>query len=84
MRGTVRVLSASGTAGAGSSGSSATGDSEASAVASPDAAGTSTTLPMTGMAVGALALVGAAMLASGLIARRASDEAPRRRWLSPF
>jgi hypothetical protein len=87
MRGTVRVLSASGSASTGSTGSadsSATGDSEASAVASPDAAGSSTTLPMTGMAVGALALVGAALLASGLIARRASGEAPRRRWISPF
>jgi hypothetical protein len=38
---------------------------------------------MTGMAVGALALVGLALLASGLLARHVSG--PRRsRWLSIF
>jgi LPXTG-motif cell wall-anchored protein len=51
-------------------------------VASPGAAGSSTTLPMTGMAVGALALVGLVLLASGLIARRAGD--PERSWHSLF
>jgi plastocyanin len=81
MRGTVRVLSASGSAGGGSSSSSSSGTSEASAVASPDAAGNSTTLPMTGMAVGALALVGAALVASGLLTRWAASA---RHWLSPF
>jgi plastocyanin len=87
MKGTVRVLSSSsgggngGSAGSTSSGSS---NSEASAVASPNAAGTSTTLPMTGMAVGSLALVGLALLAAGVIARRASEESGRRRWLSIF
>ena len=72
MKATVRVLSASGSAGGGSTSSSSSGTSEASAVASPDAAGTSSTLPMTGMAVGGLALVGAALLASGLITRRST------------
>jgi plastocyanin len=81
MTGTVRVLSSS--SGGGGASSSGSGTSESSAVASPDAAGTSTTLPMTGMAIGALALVGAALLASGLIVQRASDK-PRRRWLSIF
>jgi plastocyanin len=84
MKGTVRVLSASsggGGGGGGGAGSSATGTdtSEASAVASPDAAGDSNTLPMTGMAVGALGLVGLALLASGLLLRGAV-----RRWISPF
>jgi plastocyanin len=84
MKGTVRVLSSSGdSGGSGGVSSSSSGTSESSAVASPNAAGTSTTLPMTGMAVGALALVGAALLASGLIARRADDES-RRRWFSLF
>jgi len=80
--GTVRVLASSGAAGGGgASGSdtSATGDSEAGAVASPDAAGDSNTLPMTGMAAGALSLVGLALLASGLLMHGAL-----RRWLSPF
>jgi hypothetical protein len=83
MKGTVRVASASagGGGGAGASGpdTSATGDSEAAAVASPDAAGDSNTLPMTGMAAGALALVGLALLASGVLMRGAV-----RRWISPF
>jgi plastocyanin len=84
MKGTVRVLSSSGSGGGGGGGASSgsSGTSESSAVASPDAAGTSTTLPMTGLAVGALALVGAALLASGLLVRRAGD--PRRSWLSIF
>jgi plastocyanin len=81
MKGTIRVLAASGSGGGGGggggAGSSSSGTSESSAVASPDAAGNSTTLPMTGLAVGALALVGAVLLASGLIARRA-DESGRR------
>jgi plastocyanin len=87
MHGTVRVLSSSGSGGSGGGGgggasSNSSGTSESSAVASPDAAGTSTTLPMTGMAVGALALVGAALLASGLLAHRAGDS--ERRWFSLF
>jgi plastocyanin len=81
MKGTVRVLSSSGGSSGGAS-SSGSGTSEESAVASPDAAGTSTTLPMTGMAVGALSLVGLALLASGLLVRRAGDS--RSRWLSIF
>ena len=80
MKGTVRVLSSSSGSGGGGggAGSSGSGTSESSAVASPDAAGSSTTLPMTGMAVGALALVGAALLASGLLVRRAGDSGRRR------
>ena len=81
MKGTVRVLSSSSGGGGGAS-SSSSGTSESSAVASPGAAGSSTTLPMTGMAVGALALVGAALLASGLLVRGAGDRG--RRWLSIF
>ncbi len=82
MKGTVRVLSASGgSGGGGGSSSSGSATSESSAVASPGAAGSSTTLPMTGMAVGALALVGLALLASGLLVRRAD---PKRGWLSIF
>jgi plastocyanin len=87
MHGTVRVLSSSsGGGGGGSAGSTSSGssNSEATAVASPGAAGNSTTLPMTGMAVGSLALVGLALLAGGLIARRASEDSGRRRWLSIF
>jgi plastocyanin len=79
MHGTVRVLSAGGSGGGASSTSS--GTSESSAVASPDAAGTSTTLPMTGLAAGALALTGLALLASGLLTRWAGS---LRRWLSLF
>jgi plastocyanin len=83
MKGTVRVLSASsggGGGGGGGAGSSVTGSdtSEASAVASPNAAGDSNTLPMTGIAVGALALVGLALLASGLLLHGAV-----RRWITP-
>jgi plastocyanin len=86
MHGTVRVLSSSTGGSGGSAGSTSSGssNSEATAVASPNAAGNSTTLPMTGMAVGSLALVGLALLASGLIARRASDRSGRRRWLTLF
>jgi plastocyanin len=81
MHGTVRVVSSSGgSGGGGGGGGSSSGTSESSAVASPDAAGTSTTLPMTGIAVGALALTGLALLVSGLVARAGS----RTRWLSLF
>src|SRR4051794_22410767 len=53
MKGTIRVVSSSGSGGnGGSAGSSSSGTSESAAVASPDAAGTSSTLPMTGMAGG--------------------------------
>jgi LPXTG-motif cell wall-anchored protein len=87
MKGTVRVLSSSGGGsgggGGGGAGTGATGESEAAAVASPDAAGDANTLPATGMAAGALALVGLLLLAAGALVRR--TEAPSlRRWLSPF
>jgi plastocyanin len=85
MKGTVRVLSSGGSGGGGGGGGDAAGagssgsaPSEASAVASPDAAGDANTLPMTGMAVGALALVGFALLALGLIVRQADPARYRR------
>jgi plastocyanin len=82
MKGTVRVLSSSSGGSGGTSGASSSGTSESSAVASPGAAGSSTTLPMTGMAVGALTLAGLALLASGALVRRASGRG--RGWLSIF
>jgi plastocyanin len=86
--GTVRVLAASGGGGSGGGGgptASATGDSEAAAVASPDAAGTSTTLPATGMAAGVLALVGLALVASGSLVGRAGATRDRQsRFLTIF
>jgi plastocyanin len=87
MKGTVRVLSSGGGGGDGnesSSGSSGSANSEASAVASPGAAGDANTLPMTGMTVGGLALAGLALLALGLLARQADRERSRRRWLSIY
>jgi plastocyanin len=86
--GTVRVLAASGGGGNGGGGgptTSATGESEAAAVASPDAAGTSTTLPATGMAAGVLALVGLALVASGSLVGRAGATRDRQsRFLTIF
>ena len=93
MKGTVRVLAASSgssgskgggsgsTAGSSGSSSSSSSSSEAAAVNSPGAAGSSTSLPATGMAAGAMALVGFVLLASGLLARHAERRA-RRRWRS--
>ena len=89
MKGTVRVLSASGSGGGGdnssssSSGTSSSSTSESSAVASPDAAGDAGTLPMTGLDAGALALAGLLLLAAGLLVRRADREKPRG-WLMLF
>ena len=89
--GTVRVLAASGGGGSGGGGggggptTSATGESEAAAVASPDAAGNSTTLPATGMAAGVLALVGLALVASGSLVGRAGATRDRQsRFLTMF
>jgi plastocyanin len=89
MHGTIRVLSATGSASGGgggggvaSSSSSGSANSEASGVASPGAAGDSNTLPVTGLAVGGLAAVGFALLALGLIARQADRQ--RSRWFSIF
>jgi plastocyanin len=77
MKGTVRVLSAAGGGGGGAGGGGAAGStgssqSEAAAVASPTAPGDSNTLPLTGVASGALALVGLALLGLGLLVRRAT------------
>jgi hypothetical protein len=75
MKGTIRVLSSSGSGGSGGSGgnagssSSGSSQSEASAVNSAGAAGDANTLPMTGLAAGAMALVGLGLLATGLVVR---------------
>lgn len=71
--GTVRVASGGGGGGGGggSGGSSAaSGSSEAAAVASPDAAGTSTSLPATGFAVLGLGGTGLVLLVSGMLVER--------------
>lgn len=75
MKGTVRAVSSGGgggTAGAGGTAGpgSGSGLSEEEAVATPDAAGDSNTLPMSGLAAGTLALVGLALVASGLFVGR--------------
>ena len=87
MKASVRVIASSSGGGGGaaaSSSSSGSSGSEASAVASPNAAGDANTLPMTGMAVGGLALAGLGLLALGLIARQADRDRSRLRWLSIF
>ena len=96
MHGTIRVVSSSSGGGgnngasarsgsSGSSNSSGSSQSEASAVASPNAAGNGNTLPMTGMAAGVLALVGLALLNSGLIVRAWTNRrADRERQLTLF
>jgi plastocyanin len=70
--GTVRVLAASsgGGNGGGSAASSGAGTSEADAVASPDAAGTSSSLAATGLEALGLAAIGLALFASGIALRR--------------
>jgi plastocyanin len=82
MNGTVRVLASSGggggSSGGGGSTSSGSSQSEAAAVASPDAAGTSSTLPMTGLAVGALVMIGLTLFTSGLVIRWLDPEGSRR------
>lgn len=76
--GTVRVAAASGGSGGGGGGDDAgASQSEADAVASPEAAGDSNTLPMTGYASGALVLIGLALLAAGAMVRRFEDEKRR-------
>jgi plastocyanin len=80
--GTVRVLAVSGGGGNGGGGSN---QSEAAAVASPDAAGTSTTLPATGFAALGLALIGFVLLASGhLVKRLERDDEDGRRLFSIY
>jgi plastocyanin len=71
--GTVRVLAASGGGGGGgggSAGSSGSGTSEADAVASSDAAGTSSSLAATGLEALGLTAIGIALLAGGIALRR--------------
>lgn len=77
--GTVRVLSAGGGGGqkGGSTGASIA-QTEAQAVASPGAAGTSTSLPATGFAALGLAVVGFALLAGGHVVGRLDGQRPRR------
>jgi plastocyanin len=79
--GTVRVLAASGGGGGGGGGSSA---SEAAAVSSPDAAGSGTSLPATGFAALAMALIGITVLASGAAIDRAVGKAERGRPRRPI
>jgi plastocyanin len=74
--GTVRVLAASGGGGnggggggGGSGGSGTAGTSEADAVASPDAAGTGTSLAATGLESLGLVAIGIALLVSGIALR---------------
>jgi plastocyanin len=83
MKGTVKVLGAGGSGGVSGSGgsggatasSSSAGPTEAAAVASPGAAGDKNSLAATGMAAGALALVGFALLASGVVVRYSGRKA---------
>jgi plastocyanin len=82
--GTVRVLAASGGGGGGGGGGAETAQSEAAAVASPDAAGTSTTLPATGFAAFGLALIGLVLLASGHVVKRLDRETEDRRLFSIY
>jgi plastocyanin len=82
--GTVRVLAASGGGGGGGGGGADTAQSEAAAVASPDAAGTSTTLPATGFAALGLALIGFVLLASGHVVKRLDREDEDRRLFSIY
>ena len=92
--GTVRVLAASGGGGGGGggkgggTGAATAGTSEAAAVNSPDAAGTSTSLPSTGLAAVVLALIGMAMVGSGYALRRLDPDGANRsrrlRFFSPF
>jgi plastocyanin len=70
MHGTVRVLTASGGGGGGGGGSGASRGSEASAVASPDAAGSGSSLAATGMEALGLAAIGLALVTGGLALRR--------------
>lgn len=78
--GTIKVLSSSGGSGGGS-GASSSGTSEADAVASPGAAGSSSSLPATGFAAIFLAAIGMALLGSGSVLRRrdVANEAGRKR-----
>jgi plastocyanin len=76
--GTVRVQSTSGGSGKGG-GASVPGPTEADAVASADAAGSSTLLPATGLAALGLGIVGLALLGSGAAIRRLEPEGRRRR-----
>ena len=76
--GTVRVQSASGGSGKGG-GASVPGPTEADAVASAGAAGSSTSLPATGLAALGLGIVGLALLGSGAAIRRLEPEGRRRR-----
>ncbi len=77
MHGSVRVIAAAsgggkGGGGGGSAGSSSAGTSEAAAVASPEAAGTSTSLAGTGLETLGLAATGLVLLAGGIaLGRRA-------------
>jgi plastocyanin len=76
MSGTVTVASAGGGGGGGddTSAGAAPSGSEAAAVAAPDAAGTATSLPSTGLVALPLALIGLGLIALGVRVRRGATE----------
>jgi plastocyanin len=84
--GTVRVLGAGGGGSRQGTPGSSAAQTEAQAVASPGAAGTSTSLPATGFAAIGLALVGFALLACGHVVGRLDGQRPpsRRRFLTIY
>lgn len=84
--GTVQVRAATDSpSGGGGGGAASSGSSEAAAVAAPDAAGTGTSLPSTGLPALLLAAIGMALLSSGVAAGRAADriEGKKRRSRRP-
>jgi plastocyanin len=74
MSGTVEVVAAGGGGGQeGADPNTAAPGSEAAAVAAPDAAGTASKLPSTGLVATPLALIGLGLLAVGVRLRRGAD-----------
>jgi plastocyanin len=89
--GTVRVASAGGGGGGGNGGGgggaaddATSGSSEAAAVASPDAAGTGSSLPATGFAVLGLGGTGLVLLISGMLAERRAGRRCPEHWFSIY
>ncbi len=77
--GTVQVRAATDSPSGGGSSAASSGSSEAAAVAAADAAGTSTSLPSTGLPALILAAIGMALLSSGVAAGRAADRIEGRK-----
>jgi len=85
--GTIKVIASSsggggGGGGTGGGGTATTSDSEAAAVSSPGAAGSSTSLPATGLAAIVLAAIGLGLIGSGSSLRRLERRRPRGRFFS--